>query len=199
MIPEKKSLPACLWLASPAAVLVTALLAARSYAAQFTNTIAAYTVEYPEGWETQLFAQDGALQLRKFPPGEVHLHGGGIPFGGVEVQINAFPPYPSRWPADNDQYAYLEKLGRKSWHNDVTISSRTSGGPARLDYTARALSGHLEKNVIVVLRQGGRFFEVGLRYQADDPSAATYEQALSDIVTSIAPLPDSVAGGTPTP
>lgn len=176
-------------------------------AIQYVDTTLGYSFTYPDDWMVERH-DDGSVTVRNFPRGK-YLHGGSPPMGGAYLMINSYPPYPSWWPPDTDEYKWLEHFGQT--FNAATVlahPSRSTPGPARLVYTLESLAGPRDTHVSIALRKGGRLFRMALAYQTDDSNGPEYEQILSAIIDSLAltvsatavpvgPSPGATAVATP--
>ena len=156
-------------------------------AAQYTDPAIGYSFTYPDDWMVESFP-DGGVTVRNF---RAFLRGGSPPMGGAEIAVFSYPPYPSWWPPDTDEYQWLENFGRR--FTVVVHPSRSTPGPARLVFTVATPSGSVDTNEELVLRKGGRLFRIGLYYQAEDPNSSAYEQILSAVINSLAFLTQPTA------
>jgi hypothetical protein len=150
-------------------------------AAQYVDTAVGYSFTYPDDWTAEPH-EDGGVTIRNFPIGE-YLHGGVPPMGGADIAIHSYPPYPSWWPPDTDEYQWLENFGRR--FNVLVHPSRSTPGPARLVYTVQTPAGCVETSDEVAVRMGGRLFRIGVDYETDDPNGPAYEQVLSGVIDSL--------------
>jgi hypothetical protein len=76
-------------------------------AAQYTDSSFNYSSTYPDSWHTDTREErPGTVVVQNFPDDQI-LQLGNVPFGGAEVRVCAFPPYPPGWLADTDEYAEL--------------------------------------------------------------------------------------------
>jgi hypothetical protein len=175
--------------------LSLALFPKEGNAAQFTEPSRGYTITYPDAWEAQPHPSAGGAILRNFPWMET-LHGGSPPFGGAIIALSVFPPYPRDWPPDADEYNKLEAYARLLDGESIVLSTRQSGGPARVEFSTGTIAGPTDKHVVLAIRKAGRLFYIGLQYQKDDPNGPAYEQTLSDTIASITIL-DATPAPTP--
>jgi len=153
-------------------------------AAQYTDATAGYTFSYPDDWTVEPYsdANGSVVTVRNF---RAYLHGGSPPMGGAYIAMHSYPPYPSWWPPDTDEYQWLEKWGQT--FNVIVHPSRSIPGPARLVFTSESTAGPVDTHVSIALRKGGRLFRIGLEYQTADLNGPLYEQVLSGIIDSLAP------------
>jgi hypothetical protein len=162
-------------------------------AAQYTDTTFSYSFTYPDTWQTYADPlHPGAVVVRNFPDDQ-YLQGGNVPFGGTEIVINVFPPYPPDWPSDTDEYARLHADAARIG-TILSETNRASGAPARVKFTRQTASTTTNTCVSVVQRLRGRVFDISMQYQSADPAGPQYEQALSDLVASLS-IP--ISGATP--
>lgn len=164
-------------------------------AAQYTDASFNYRFTYPDTWHTDTREErPGTVVLRNFPDDQI-LQLGNVPFGGAEVRVSAFPPYPPGWSGDTDEYAELHSLAAGGG-TIISETTRASGAPARIKFTYPTVVGSTSTMIRTVLRLRGRMFGVGVEYQATDPAGPQYEQVFSDVLAS---LLASVAPPTPSP
>jgi len=163
------------------------LFAARQAAdaAQYTDTRFGYSLIYPDAWHTKKWAgHPGLVVLRSFPDNET-LQGGDPPFGGAQIRVSVFPPYPPGWSADTDEYAKLHSLAA-SEGTIISESTRASGAPARVKWNLGVPSETNSATCIwTVLRVQGRIIDISLDYCAADPAGPQYEHVLSDVIASL--------------
>jgi len=154
-------------------------------AAQYTDTRFGYSLIYPDAWHTKKWAgHPGHVVLRSFPDDKT-FRDGDPPFGGGQIRVSVFPPYPPGWSADTDEYAKLHSLAA----SDGTIiseSTRASGAPARVKWTfALASETNSATSIWTVLRVQGRIIDISLDYRTADPAGPQYEHVLSDVIASL--------------
>jgi hypothetical protein len=181
-------------------ILAAALVVASSApwqaanAAQYTDSFFNYSFTYPDGWHTDTREErPGTVVVRNFPDDQI-LRLGNVPFGGAEVRVATFPPYPPGLSAATDEYAELHALAARTG-TIISETTRASGAPARVKWTGPTVVGSATM-IRTVLRIRGRMFWVGVEYQATDPAGPQYEQVLADVLAS---LLASVGAATPSP
>jgi len=164
-------------------------------AAQYRDSSFNYSFTYPDGWHTDTREErPGTVVVRNFPDDQI-LQLGNVPFGGAEVWVGAFPPYPPGWSGDTDEYAELHALAARTG-TIISETTRASGAPARVKWTSRTVVGSTSTMIRSVMRVRGRMLGVGVEYQATDPAGPQYEQVLADVLAS---LLASVGAATPSP
>ena len=176
-----------------ALVLVSAAPWQPADAAQFTNPALNFSLTYPDSWHALTWASEpNVVLLRSFPDDQA-LHGGNVPFGGAEINVNVFPPYPPGWSAGTDEYAEYHAIAARTG-TIIGETTRASGAPARVKWTRSTASGTTNTCIATVVRLRGRVFDISMEYQSPDPAGPQYEQVLSDLLASL-----SVPAGSPTP
>jgi hypothetical protein len=177
-----------------AVALVSFLPWRAAHAAQYRDSSFNYSFTYPDGWHTDTREErPGTVVVRNFPDDQI-LQLGNVPFGGAEVRVATFPPYPPGWSAATDEYAELHALAARTG-TIISETTRASGAPARVKWTGPTVVGSATM-IRSVLRVRGRMFGVGVEYQATDPAGPQYEQVMSDVLAS---LLASVGAATPSP
>ncbi|MFI5398394.1 MAG: hypothetical protein ACHQ9S_22910 [Candidatus Binatia bacterium] len=142
-----------------------------------------YSLDYPDSWNVDwtLIGYDGPLEITNFPAGG-YLHGGLLPPGGIDINVQLFP-------GTMDENDLLVRGAAAAGNVTRSVQAINHRGVLRADYDFHFTDSVTYRGTSFVVHVGDKLFTILVSYEHTPPSEqdkATGEAALSQIVTSLA-------------